>query len=81
MPAASIAASIAPIALHCANDIFIIFFGALSRSLLFAVIPGRAEGAIPESIIPCISIIARQGLWIPALASLGRNDGKGSSAP
>jgi hypothetical protein len=36
---------------------------------LTTVIPRRAEGANPESINH------QPGLWIPALASLGRNDG------
>jgi hypothetical protein len=31
--------------------------------------------AIPESITTVGAIAAMQGLWIPALAPLGRNDG------
>ena len=41
---------------------------------LSAVIPGRRAAAKPESILRSDSASA-QGLWIPALASLGRNDG------
>lgn len=53
-----------------------------------SVIPGCAEGAIPESITPAFPEQFRRGLWIPALAEpvigprfartrwLGRNDGR-----
>jgi hypothetical protein len=41
---------------------------------LDVVIPGRAEGAIPESITPPFPHDLMPWLWIPALASLGRND-------
>jgi hypothetical protein len=37
----------------------------------------RAKRANPESITTSGAIMDRQGLWIPALASLGRNDKKG----
>jgi hypothetical protein len=36
----------------------------------------RAKLASPESITTTLSNSAIQGLWIPALASLGRNDYK-----
>jgi hypothetical protein len=39
------------------------------------VIPGRTEGASPESITPNGATSRESWLWIPALASLGRNDG------
>ena len=47
---------------------------ALGCLTIESVIPGRAEGANPESITTNGAILDRQGLWIPALASLGRND-------
>ena len=48
------------------------------------VIPGRAEGASPESIIAMCKVfrrrlvLRRRWLWIPALVALGRNDGEGA---
>jgi hypothetical protein len=48
--------------------------------IAFNVIPGRREAANPESILRSISSQV-QGLWIPALASLGRNDTASALAP
>jgi hypothetical protein len=42
-----------------------------------AVIPERAERRDSGIHNPCIYIVSRPGLWIPALAPLGRNDGGG----
>jgi hypothetical protein len=41
---------------------------------LSAVIPGRAEGANPESITAIVAIREILGLWIPALALRARPD-------
>jgi hypothetical protein len=41
-----------------------------AKRWLAAVIPGRAEGANPESIATKGAITDRQGLWIPAFAGM-----------
>src|ERR1041384_5719851 len=52
------------------------FFAFFAMICLSSVIPVERGARVPESITTNLSIWP-PGLWIPALASLGRDDGRG----